>query len=185
MPRRSKIDRLDAETRAWIEQELIGRAFSGYEALASRLAERGLKIGKSLLHRHGRRLERRIAAIRASTEAARRIAEAAPDEEDALSASVISMIQSDTFSVLLALQEAEDAEPAQRLKLLNQASRAIAELSRASIAQKRWAGEVRARLDAAKAAAVDRVDRELANAGLTGAGAERIKAAIMGIRVEA
>lgn len=60
----------------------------------------------------------------------------------------MSMIQSDMFAMLVALQEAEEADPQERIKLLGNAARAIADLSRASIAQKRHAATIQARLDA-------------------------------------
>lgn len=157
MPRRSKVHALPKEVRAWLDQTLAEGNFSGYEALEAELAQRGYTIGKSSLHRYGSKLEARLAAVRASTEAARAIAAAAPDDADLRSAAVMSMVQTDTFDVLMALKEAEMAEPGERLKLLARAGEAIATLSRAAVNQKRHQAEVEARtLRAAadKAAAV-------------------------------
>jgi DNA invertase Pin-like site-specific DNA recombinase len=147
MPRRPKITRLPSDVRIWLDEALAEGNFAGYEALAAELRARGYDVSRSSVHRYGQRLERKLAAIRASTEAARQIAAAAPDDADLRSAAVISLVQSDLFDALLALQEAETAEPGERVKLLAAAARAVAEASRASIGQKRWADEVRARLD--------------------------------------
>lgn len=147
MPRRPKITRLPSDVRTWLDEALAEGNFAGYEALAAELRARGYDVSRSSVHRYGQRLERKLAAIRASTEAARQIAAAAPDDADLRSAAVISLVQSDLFDALLALQEAETAEPGERVKLLAAAARAVAEASRASIGQKRWADEVRARLD--------------------------------------
>lgn len=158
MARRSKVLALPEEVRRWLDKALAEGNFSGYEALEAALAERGHTIGKSSLHRYGRALESRLAAVKASTEAARQIADAAPDDADLRSAAVISLIQTDVFNVLLALQEAAEADdPAERLKVLAKAGKSIAELSRASVNQKKWEADVRAKvaakLDAMESAA--------------------------------
>lgn len=146
MPRRNALESLSPETRAAVDRELIAAGFGGYEELAERLSEEhGIETNKSSLHRYGQKLERRMAAIRASTEAAKAIAQAAPDEEDQRSAAVISLVQSDLFEALLDLQEAdaEDVNPMDRVKLLSRAARAIAQTGRASVNQKKWEAEVR------------------------------------------
>ncbi len=144
MPAPSAVDRLPEPLRHELERRLVGGGFSGYTALAEWLAEQGYEISRSAVHRYGQRVKRRMDAIRASTEAARLIAEAAPDRDDARSAAVIALVQSELFEAMLALSEAEQAEPEDRVRLLSQAARAIAEASRASVAQKRWAEEIRA-----------------------------------------
>lgn len=148
MPRPAQVELLDEVTRAALERKLLVNAFSDYAGLSAWLREQGYEIGKTAIHRYGQGLKRKLAAIRASTEAARLIADACPDEEDRRSEAVMSMVQSDMFAMLVALQEAEDADPAERVKLLGNAARAIADLSRASIHQKRHAAAVQARLDA-------------------------------------
>lgn len=184
MPRRSKIGTLPADIKAWLDQELIKRDFSGYVELEELLAERGYSIGKSIIHRHGEKLERRVEAIKASTEAARLISSAAPDEEDALTGSVISMIQSDTFEVLLALQEAGEADAKERLNLLNKAARAASDLARASITQKRWSSEVKAKLNAAKQRAIQEVEQVAQRAGMSDEDWGLIRAKFLGIEVD-
>lgn len=148
MPPPAKIALLPEAVRGELDALLIRRAFSGYHELAAWLGEQGFEIGKTAIHVYGQGLKRKLAAIRASTEAARLIAEAAPDEEDRRSEAVMSMVQSDMFEMLVALQEAEDADPKERVKLLGNAARAIADLSRASIHQKKHAAAVKAKLDA-------------------------------------
>ena len=110
MPAPSKIDLLPAATRAELNRQLVKRAFSDYEALAVWLAGQGFQIGKSTVGRYGQKLERKLEAIRASTEAARSIAEAAPDDADLRSAAVMSLVQTEIFDVLVNLQEASDED---------------------------------------------------------------------------
>lgn len=148
MPAPSKIELLPEDIRAELNGQIVARAFSDYEALAAWLAERGFGISKSAIHRYGQRLERKLAAIRASTEAARTIAEAAPDDADLRSAAVMSLVQTEIFDVLVSLQEAsdEDVDQVTRVKLLSQAAKNIATLSRASVNQKKWSLELRREL---------------------------------------
>lgn len=146
MAKRSKIVGLPAAVRSWLDAALMEGNFSGYEALEAELTARGYGISKSAIHRYGQNMERRLAAVRASTEAARQIAEAAPDEADQRSAAVISLVQTDIFNVLLLLQEAESAQPEERLKLMSRAAKSIAELSRASVNQKKWQTEIEAKI---------------------------------------
>lgn len=148
MPRRPKVDALPAEVRQWLEQTLIAPGKPGYVALSAMLKEKGFEISHAAVHRFDQRLQRSMAAIRASTEAARLIAQSAPDEADEHSAAVIRLVQSALFEAMLKVREAEDADPAEQVKLLSTAARAVAEASRASIGQKRWQDEVRTRLDA-------------------------------------
>lgn len=154
MARRSKIDGLPPALKAELERLLADRAHGGYEALAAWLAGQGYEISKSSIHRYDRRVQRVMERIRASTEAARLIAQASPDEADEHSAAVIRMVQSALFDAMAALSDAaEETDPAEKVKVLSQAARAIAEASRASIGQKRWQDEVRQRLDEIERAA--------------------------------
>lgn len=152
MPKREKIATLPPEIRAWLEAELVKRGFGGYQQLEQLiLAEHGVKIDHSTIARYGQKLERKLAAIRASTEAARSIAQAAPDDADLRSAAVMSLVQTEIFEVLVNLQEAsdEDVDQVTRVKLLSQAAKNIATLSRASVNQKKWQAEVAARTELA------------------------------------
>lgn len=175
MPPRDKISQLPAEIRSQIDQILIASGFGGYEELEQTiLDEHGVKVGKSTLHRYGQKLERRIAAIKASTEAAQAIAEAAPDDADQRSAAVISLVQSEMFDVLLDLQEAEDEalDPAERVKLLSRAARAIAQIGRASVGQKKWEAEIRAQV---MQAAADTAAQTASKAGVSDDTVEAIR----------
>lgn len=145
---------MPAEVRAWLERVLIDRTHPGYVALSRMLRERGCEISHAALHRYDQKLQRVMERIRASAEAARMIAQAAPDEADEHSAAVLRMVQSSLFGALTDIAgAAEEADPERRVRVLASAARAIAEASRASIGQKRWAEEVRERLDAVEQSA--------------------------------
>lgn len=144
MPPRSKIQQLPPEDKAWLDKALISGNFSGYEALEAALAERGYQIGKSSINRYGQNLERKLSAIKASTDAAAAIAEAAPDDSDLRSAAVISLVQTELFDLLVALQEVGDeGDPIDRAKLMARIAKSASELSRASVNQKKWQASLR------------------------------------------
>jgi len=151
MARRSSIARLPEDVRQWLDRALAERNFSGYAQLEGLLRERGFELSKSAIHRHGQKVERRMAAIRASTEAAKLITEAAQDDQDARSEALHALVQTELFDTILNLQEAGDADldPTERVKLLSAAAKNIATLTRASVNLKRFQTEVRARLEAA------------------------------------
>lgn len=179
MPTPSKVSQLPEAVRTELQRRLIASGFSGYVELEEWLASQGYEIGKSSLQRDGAKLKRRLDAIRASTQAARDLAEAAPDDEGHLGGSVISMIQSDIFEVLLKLQDAqdEDVNPVERLGMLSAAAKSVAELSRASVGQKKWMVEVRAKVNAAAEAAAKIAKR----GGLSADAVSEIRKQILGI----
>lgn len=153
MPPRNKVDRLPSELRAELERLLVDRNHCGYHALATWLKERGYEISHASVHRHDQRLQKVMGKIRAAAEAAIILNRAAPDDADQQSAATIRMVQAALFDAMTQISEAESAEPGERVKLLAHAARAVAEASRASIGQKRWADEVNAKLDAVERAA--------------------------------
>lgn len=152
MAKRSAVQQLPNPVKAWLDKALMDGNFSGYALLETELQERGYSVGKSSIHRYGSKLERRLATVRAATESARIIAEGAPDERDDRSAAVIAMVQSDIFDAMLSFQDAaEEEDQGSRLKLLAQAAKGIADVTRASVTQKKFSTEIRkqALLDAA------------------------------------
>jgi len=144
MARAQAVYKLPKEVRAWLDQSLVEGNFSGYELLESELKGRGYSIGKSSIHRYGQKIERRMAAIKASTEAAKLITEGARDDQDARSEAVIALVQTELFETIVNLQEAgEEEDPGERLSLLSSAAKNIATLTRASVTQKRHSADVR------------------------------------------
>lgn len=181
MPPPRKVDLLPEAVRDQLDARLIANGFAGYHLLSGWLAEEGFEISHSALGQHGLALKRKLAAIRASTEAAKLITDAARDDEDRRSEAVMSLVQTELFDVLVNLQEAADADEAgdsaERMGLLTKAAKAISELSRASVNQKKWAQDVRNRAEAA-AAAVDTIARK---GGLSADTAAAIRREILGI----
>lgn len=147
MARKSKVSTMPADVRAWLDQALIERNFSDYKELETLLKDKGFDISHAAIHRHGAKLERRLNAIKTSTEAAKLIVGATPDAADHRSEAVMSMLQTGFFDVLVDLQEAEETQdPVKKLKLLNGAAISFSMLAKSSLAQKKWADEVNSKI---------------------------------------
>ena len=163
MGRKSSIARLQPEVRAHIEAQLAQGSCTLDELIADLQARWPShdRPSRSAVHRYGQKLDRRLAAIKASTEAARLISEQAGDSKDARSEALTALVQTELFEAILALQEADDpdVDTAERVGLLSSAAKNIATLSRSSVnlklfqakveeaARKRLLEEQRAKLD--------------------------------------
>lgn len=179
MGRASTITALPEDVRRWLERALTERGFCGYEELEALLRDQGYAISKSSIHRYGQKIERRMAAIKASTDAAKLITEAAGDDQDARSEAVIALVQTEMFDSIIAIQEADDEDltPADRLGMMSKAAKNIATLARASIAQKQYKASVQA-----KAAEVaDKAARLASKGGMSEDAAAEIRNMILGI----
>lgn len=152
MGRKSTVDRLPAEVKAFIQGELAeGR--STLDELIAKLRQRwpaALQAGelpsRAAVHRYGQKLERRLSAIRASTEAAKLIQAQAGDDKDARSEALTALVQTELFEAILALQEADDpeADPGERVAMLSSAAKNIATLTRSSVNLKQFQAKVEA-----------------------------------------
>jgi hypothetical protein len=168
MGRKSTIKRLPPEIKTYIEamlatgaqtlDELIADLQSRYPAEASA----GDLPSRSAVHRYGQKLDRRLSAIRASTEAAKLIQAQAGDDKDARSEALTALVQTELFEAILSLQEADDPEldAGDRIAMLSSAAKNIATLTRSSVnlkvfqakveedTRKKLLEEQRAKLDA-------------------------------------
>ena len=189
MGRKSSIDRMTPEVKAYIQamlatgsqtlDELIADLQSRFPAEAAA----GELPSRSALHRYGSKLDRRLSAIRASTEAARLIQAHAGDDSDARSEALTAMVQTELFDAILLLQEADDpdADPAERVTLLSKAAKNIATLTRSSVNLKQFQAKVEA--EARKRALADAAATAETTAkaqGLSAGGVAALRAAIMG-----
>ena len=155
MGRKSSIDRLDPETKSYIQAMLatggmtLDQLIADLQARYPVAAAAGDLPSRSAVHRYGTKLERRLSAIRASTEAAKMIQAHAGDDKDARSEALTAMVQTELFEAILALQEADDvdengdrADPGDRVALLSKAAKNIATLTRSSINLKEFQAKV-------------------------------------------
>ncbi len=163
---------LPPEVKAWLDRALVEGNFSGYDLLAEALKDRGCEISKSSVQRYGASFDKRLQTLKLASEQAKAIVAATPDDEGAVSEALMRLVQEKLFQVMLEFQIDHD-------KPLNIASaaKAVAELSRATVGQKKWASEMREKASAA-AEAVTQVARK---GGLTVEAVERIRREILGI----
>ena len=103
MAPRSKVHTLPPELKEWLDGELVARGFGDYVQLAADLKERGAQVSKSALQRYGSPFENRMAQVKMSTEQARALVDAAPDDEDKLGAAVVRLTQERIFGLLVDL----------------------------------------------------------------------------------
>lgn len=150
MGRKSSISRLPADIKAYIEamlatgsqtlDELIADLQSRFPATATV----GGLPSRSAIARYGSKLDRRLAAIKASTQAAMMIREHAGDAHDARSEALTALVQTELFEAIMNLQEAddEDVDPGERVGMLSAAAKNIATLTRSSVNLKKFQAEV-------------------------------------------
>jgi hypothetical protein len=175
MGRRSKVVTvLPEEMRAQLDERLVKGSFADYQGLSDWLAEHGYQISRGSLQRYGSAFERRMKTISIATKQAHALAEASPDREGSMTDALVRLVQERIFSVLV---EAEDIEDGQ----LTRVARAIADLARATVSQKRWAEEMRDRLDKQKLVAGQRIDEIKQAGGLSGEAYDTIRAVLLGI----
>jgi hypothetical protein len=184
MPPVGKIARLPAELRAWLHKAIVERSYGDIVALTEELnalCKQGgvaASFGKSAVGRESLRIKRAQESIRATTEAARLIAETAPDEGDNRSAAAMAIVQSEVFDLLLQVRESEEIDdPRERLAVMNEAALGLSRLSRSRVNQARWNSEVEAKAKAA-AASVAKIAK---TGGLTAAQVSEIRSQILGI----
>lgn len=191
MGRKSSIDRMTAEVKGYIQAMLATGSMTLDELIADLQdrfpaeASAGDLPSRSALHRYGAKLDRRLAAIRASTEAAKIIQAHAGDDKDARSEALTAMVQTELFEAILELQEAvegdEKSDPGERVALLSKAAKNIATLTRSSVNLKEFQAkaEERARKRAFEEAAAMAVTTAKAQ-GLSDIGVDKLREAIMG-----
>lgn len=179
MAKQSSVHLLPDEIKTWLDSVLLEGNFSGYQLLEDALRDQGYMISKSAIHRYGQKMERKLAAIKASTEASRIFMEGMDDDSDSLNGAVLAMVQTGLFECLVDLQEANDeqVDPAKKISLYSNVAKNIANLSRASVNLKKYQSETKTKTLAAAA----EVDKLVKRGGLSDDAADAIRRQILGI----
>lgn len=146
MGRKSSISRLPAPVKALIEQRLAEGTLTLDELIAE-LQQRFPSHpvpSRSAVHRYGAKLDRRLAAVKAATEAAKMITTHAGDQHDDRSEALTALIQAELIEAIMQMQDADDPEVDQqkRVSMLSAAAKNIATLSRSSVNLKQFRAEV-------------------------------------------
>ena len=153
MGARSKIDtELPRQVREELDARLVAQNFCKYadlhDWLARRLREHGLAItiSRPAVKRHGKRLESRLQRLKIATEQAKALAAGAGDDEGAMSDALVRLTQERLFELLMSMG---DIDP--KKVNLSGLLKGVSEITKASVSQKRWMTEARAKISAAKA----------------------------------
>lgn len=185
MGRKSSISRLQPEVRSYIEGQLAEGRLT-FEELIDDVKARFPELDKagglpswSAVQRHSQKMERRLSAIRASTDASKIICAQAGDNEDARSEALTSLIQTALFESILNMKESEDTgvDAKNRIGILSKVAKDIATLTRSSVLLKQFQATIRER---AQVAAADSV-KITKKAGLSDELAAEIRRKILGI----
>jgi hypothetical protein len=172
MPARSKVEMLPDEIRTELEGRLVSSSFSGYRELQDWLAERGHHISKTALNNFGQSFEERCTALRLATRKAEAIVQSMPDRAGSMNDALIRLIQERALTLM---EEADDPSILERLPALG---KMVADITRASIMQKRWMEELHEKAVAAATA----VEKEIKRAGgLSSDAVQAIRKQILGI----
>ncbi|TBW58545.1 DUF3486 family protein [Marinobacter halodurans] len=181
MPPRSKVYDLPQDLREELNERLVSTGFQGYDGLTQWLEERGYKLSRSAVHRYGQDLqeefEEAMGDVRKTTELARAMASNQDDESGHLIDATARIVQDQLLRISIAMRKAED-DPAKAAKQLGSVTRALAEIGRVSLGQKKWARELR--LEVAREAA-EAAEGAMASQGMTRESIDAIKRDILGI----
>ena len=179
MAPRSIIETLPENVRREFERKLAENGFGNYTELTAWLNQQGFEISRSAVHRYGQKVERRFVSIKASTEAARLIAEGASDEGDTRSEALMAMVQTELFDALVEIGEMdnEKLDPLARFDMMSEGAKRIAGLISASTRLKEYQAKTRAKAQAA----ADEVAKAVKKGGLSDETADQIRKQILGI----
>lgn len=167
MGRKSTISRLAPEVKTYVEGLMAQGRLTLDEMIADLQqrfpgeAKNGVLPSRSALQRYGPKLERRLIAVKAFTEAAEAIDAHAKDLGDSRSAALTAIVQQELFDAMISLGDATDPDidPAERISMLADAAKNIATLARSSVNttqfQARIAAETRAQVLAEQRAKLD------------------------------
>lgn len=169
MPPRSKVTSLPKAVKAWLDKALAENGFSEYETLAAELSAQGFAISRSSLQRYGQDFESKLSALKMASEQARAVVAAAPDEEGSVNEALMRFVQEHLFKMLLVEGDAK-FDPYKMAK-------AVAELGKASVVQKKWQAEFREKAEAA----ASRVEKIAKKGGLNKETVDEIRREILGM----
>lgn len=186
MPAVSKIQQLPVEVKAWLDSQLVANAFGNYDQLTEQLNAKlethqlEMTVSRSGLGIYGKTLKDRIEKIRSSTAAAKLLNETMDDEGDALGMANVAMAQ-DLIFQLMNKYDPDDTENPISVDEISKLFRALGDISRASLPQKKWSKAVREELARKTAEAISEIQAE---AGLTDLQFDRVRAKFLGIKLD-
>jgi len=169
----SSIKKLPSEVKAWLDQELVRRQFSGYTDLAGLLAQQGYEISKSAIGRYGKKFKAEQEQLKQSIEMAKAFAEVVGDDGAAMNQTLTALAQQELMAVI---REGRYDDGIKLPALV----RSIAQLNRSDINTRKFQIEQAARLKALNEAA-ETAEKSLTSQGMSRESIAAIKRDILGI----
>ena len=167
--RRRTDERLPAALRKDLDERMAKREFTSFRGLQRWLAANDCRIAADAVRRGALGLDDKIVAVRLATDHAQAAVKAIGDDEAELNHTLMRLVQEHLFNLLMELQHARLNEVE-----LGALARSVATLAGTSIAQQKFAAELRAQILAAQ-----RTVAEAEQRGLSAAGTEEIKRILM------
>jgi hypothetical protein len=156
----------NAELKAELDRNLIEGRLANYEALAKWLGSQGCMIvAGQPPPSTSRELEQKLNLVRLVTEQATAVIEASPDDDNNLSAALLRLVQQHLFEMLVDLKT-EGLTQRDIAKLAD----SVAQMTRATVMQQKWASELKAKIVARVGAAEREVVAEVQHAASVGGG---------------
>jgi len=175
MPPRSSVLGLPPRIRRQLEQRLIANGFSGYRDLARSLQQRGYRISKGAVHRYGRQFEQRWCVQQMAHDQARALVRVADGDEFVATEALVRLLQQRLLTILI-----ESEKPIDEFHLPS-LIRAISNLNRTIMMQRRWVSAKQDRLDQLKRDGAGRLAALQAAGGLSPQAADLIRDLLIGL----
>ncbi|MGH8338318.1 MAG: phage protein Gp27 family protein [Gammaproteobacteria bacterium] len=148
-----------------LDRILIEGRLPNYEALAKWLSTQGRKIVEARPPSYGRGLEQKLNLVRLVTEQATAVIEASPDDDNNLSAALLRLVQQHLFEMLVDLKTEGLTQ-----KDIAKIADSVAQMTRATVMQQKWANELKAKIAEKVGAAEREVVAEVQQAASIGGG---------------
>ncbi len=166
-----KLGALPMDVRKALDERIAKREFRNYTELKRWLASHGCSIATVAVRQHALKLEGRIEAVRLATAQARAVVGASEGDDGDMNQALMRLVQQHLFTLLVDLKGTALSEIN-----LGSLARSVATLARATVAQQKYADEMRTNVLAAQRTVADAEAR-----GLTEAGVAQIKQVLMEI----
>ncbi len=170
MAPRSAVFDLASEHKEELDSRLVKGGFRGYMDLAEWLQDLGYDISKSSVHRYGKDFEDRLGTLKIVTEQCKAVVAQSPDEQGVVNEALIRLVQEQVFSMLM------DVDVSFKAKDIASLTRAVANISRASVSQKRLMNEYRERI-------ADKAEKTAIQKGLSKEDANFLRSQILGVEI--
>ncbi|WP_126456719.1 DUF3486 family protein [Sulfuriflexus mobilis] len=173
--RLSTVVTLPPEVKAWLDQELMRRNFTGYIELSDLLEEQGYEISKSAVGRYGKRFKEEQKQLKQTIEMARAISEVYGDDGADMNQAITALMQQEVMAII------RDKTYSEEIKL-PQLIQGVAQLNKSSLATIKFQIEQKARKQALDDAAELFTPEAAAQQGLNAEQAQFWREQVLGVK---